>query len=64
LETLAKALGIPAAALALLGVVWFVFTRGKPIQENKKAWQDLLQRKNERAEPPPASPSHTPHNLP
>jgi hypothetical protein len=46
LETPANALGIPAEALALLGGAWIFFTRGMSIQENKKAWQDLLQREN------------------
>lgn len=44
LEEFAKRLGIPAGVIGLLGVGWFLFTRGKPIQENKKAWRELLQR--------------------
>jgi len=58
LEDLAKVLGFPAGVLAVVTAVWFVFTQGKPIQENRKAWSRLLGRRMSPVDPtpPPISP--------
>jgi hypothetical protein len=61
LEGLAKGLGAPAGVLALLGSGWFLFTRGKPIQENKKAWEEILQTDNQ---PEKGVNEHQANNMP
>lgn len=61
-KPLSESLGLPAGVVIFLGGIWFLFTRGKPIQENKKAWQEMILPKTDPADlpepqvlPPPTS---------